>query len=230
MPKSTNTIDFSLVMASSVHDMKNSLSMLLHSLDEVNQEVSELQLPIASKMATLQYEAARVNNDLVQLLSLYKMENDALRAHIDEYFLLDFLEEQVARYQPLFKVKNVECVVDCDDDLAGYFDRDLISGVINNTLANAIRYSHKTIKVSAYGENGGLSILIEDDGSGFPKAMLDQPLNMSAGVDFESGSTNLGLYFAHRIALLHTQDNSVGFIKLSNDSSLGGGLFKLHLP
>ena len=230
MTNSPKTIDFSFIMASSVHDMKNSLSMLLHSLDEVNQEVSALQLPIASKMATLQYEAARVNNDLVQLLSLYKMDNEALRAHIDEYHLQDFLEEQVARYLPLFKVKNVTCVVECDEGLTGYFDRDLISGVINNTLANAIRYSRQTIKVSAYAENEGLSILIEDDGNGFPKAMLEQPLNMSAGVDFESGSTNLGLYFAHRIALLHTQGDSVGYIKLSNDSSLGGGLFKLHLP
>jgi len=230
MTNPSKTIDFSFIMASSVHDMKNSLSMLLHSLDEVNQDVSDLQLPITSKMATLQYEAARVNNDLVQLLSLYKMENKALRAHIDEHHLLDFLEEQVARYLPLFKVKNITCVVECDEELTGYFDRDLISGVINNTLANAIRYCHQTIRVSAQAENEGLSILIEDDGCGFPKAMLDQPLNMSAGVDFESGSTNLGLYFAHRIALLHTQSSSVGYIKLSNDNSLGGGQFKLHLP
>ncbi|WP_020408572.1 sensor histidine kinase [Hahella ganghwensis] len=230
MPDNANPLDFNFIMASSVHDIKNSLSMLLHSLDEVSQEVNELQLPVADRMATLQYEAARVNNDLVQLLSLYKMENEALRPHIDEHFLNDFLEEHVARYHPLFKVKDMRCDVECDDSLSGYFDRDLISGVINNTLANAIRYSHDAICVSAFRESGGLTIMVEDDGGGFPVNMLEQPGNMTEGVDFESGSTHLGLYFAYRIATLHTQNGQTGYIELSNDSRLGGGTFKLHLP
>ncbi|OZG70984.1 ATP-binding protein [Hahella sp. CCB-MM4] len=230
MSDNSNPLDFNFIMASSVHDMKNSLSMLLHSLDEVSQEVNELQLPVADRMATLQYEAARVNNDLVQLLSLYKLENEALRPHIDEHFLRDFLEEHIARYHPLFKVKDMRCELVCDETLSGYFDRDLISGVINNTLANAIRYSHDAIRVSAFKEEDGLSIMIEDDGAGFPTVMLEQPGKLTEGVNFESGSTHLGLYFAHRIATLHTQNGKTGTIKLSNDSKLGGGTFKLYLP
>ncbi len=225
-----NTLDFSFIIASSVHDMKNSLSMLLHSLDEVNQELSASNLPIAERMATLQYEAARVNNDLVQLLSLYKIKEDILSANIDEHFLADFLEEQTVRYAPLFETRNTACKVDCDLDLAGYFDRDLVGGVINNILANAIRYSKSLIRIHAYEEDGWLVIRIEDDGAGFPPAMIQQPQAFIDGVDFDSGSTHLGLYFAHRIAELHTQGDRKGYIQLSNDSPANGGRFSIWLP
>ncbi len=36
-PRGTQSIDFSMVLASAVHDMKNSLGMLLNSLDELRQ-------------------------------------------------------------------------------------------------------------------------------------------------------------------------------------------------
>ncbi|MBU6955671.1 HAMP domain-containing sensor histidine kinase [Hahella sp. HN01] len=225
-----NKLDFSFIMAASVHDMKNSLSMLLHSLDEVNHEIAELDLPIAQRMATLQYEAARVNNDLVQLLSLYKLDADMLTADIDEHFLLDFLEEQVARYHPLFAARNMRCEVDCDERLTGYFDNDLVSGVVNNILANAIRYSRSQIRVSARTEEDGLYITIEDDGQGFPAKMVEIPEQLSTEVDFESGSTNLGLYFAHRIAQLHMQKGKTGKISLRNGGALNGGVFEMYLP
>ena len=40
-PRGTQSIDFSMVLASAVHDMKNSLGMLLNSLDELRQEQTD---------------------------------------------------------------------------------------------------------------------------------------------------------------------------------------------
>ncbi len=232
-------IDFSTVLASSIHDMKNSLSMLLHSLDEIGIELSTIQSPVASRLATLQYEAARVNNDLVQLLSLYKMDQNVLSVHIDEHNVLDLLEEVVSRYEPLFLARGVTCEMACDNDLFGYFDRDLLAGVIANVLANTIRYSRQRIRVSAstHGE-GGIEIRIEDDGLGFPAKMLQQSENWKAtphgvpdsAIDFLSGSTNLGLFFARQIARLHQQKDTRGEIELTNGGDLGGGVFSIRLP
>ena len=64
-------IDFSMVLASAVHDMKNSLGMLLNSLDELRSEHEE-SLGESSRFNTLQYEAERMHNDLVQLLGIYR--------------------------------------------------------------------------------------------------------------------------------------------------------------
>jgi len=233
--KDEKQLDFSLIIASSVHDMKNSLSMLLHSLDEMNQLMQESESydqasPFTNRMATLQYEAARVNNDLVTLLSLYKLNENMLRANIDEHFVADFLTEQLARYTPLFKGRRVNCEIQCDHELTGYFDRDLISGVINNVITNAIRYCHQSICLKSRAHQGGIEITVEDDGEGFPAHMLDQPELIAGESDFQTGSTNLGLYFSQRIAQLHTQGEHQGNIYLSNEGPDNGGRFSIWLP
>lgn len=229
---STQTgLDFSAVLASSVHDMKNSLSLLLTSIDEIGLELSAADSPMADRMAILQYEAARVNNDLVQLLSLYKLDQNVLSPVIDEHHVRDLLEEEVSRYHPLFQSRNVACHIDCADDLFGFFDRDLISGVIGNVLANTIRYTRGAIRVAAETTGqGGIVIRVEDDGQGFPQRMLDQDNALNRSTNFQTGSTNLGLYFAKRVAQLHIQNDQVGSVALSNGSSLGGGVFHLTLP
>jgi signal transduction histidine kinase len=229
--RETPNLDFSSVLASSVHDMKNSLSMLLHSLEEIGMELSGIDSPIASRLATLQYEAARVNNDLVQLLSLYKLDQKVLSPNIDEHNVLDMLEEEVSRYQPLFQAKDVSCELLCEADLSGYFDRDLLAGVMGNVLANTIRYCRRKILVSGKaGSDGCIIIQIEDDGRGFPERMLQQDIEMNTATNFQTGSTNLGLYFAKQIALLHRQNEQQGTVNLSNGGSLGGGVFTITLP
>ena len=96
------TIDFSMVLASAVHDMKNSLGMLLNSLDELRNE-HEQTLAGSNKFNMLQYEAERMHNDLVQLLGIYRLGEDNLSAHIDEHFVPDFLADHLARHTPLLE-------------------------------------------------------------------------------------------------------------------------------
>lgn len=229
MNNTNNTPDFAMVMASAVHDMKNSLSMLLHSLDEIREELPE-NMRQSGKVATLQYEAERVNNDLIQLLGIYRLQNENLSLHVDEYYVSDFLDEQAARYELLLKARQIELKVDCDPQLIGYFDRDLVSGILNNTLTNASRYTKDTVQLSAYETNAGLVLEVADNGRGYPNSMLDAPGDILKGIDFSTGSTSLGLYFAAQVAELHQQQGKKGYIELANDSVLGGGAFRIYLP
>jgi len=84
-----DTISFSTILASTIHDVKNSLGIVLSSLDELVRTAGDT-LP-AERLSKLQYEAQRVNNNLVQLLALYKMESRGLAVNIDEYPVRDFL-------------------------------------------------------------------------------------------------------------------------------------------
>ncbi len=221
--------DFSMVMASAVHDMKNSLSMLLHSLEMISDELPD-EMKMSGKVATLQYEAERVNNDLIQLLGIYRLENDKLSVHIDEYYIRDFLEEQAARYEVLLDSRSISLSIECDYDLVGYFDRDMIAGIINNTLTNAARYTKDQIVLRAFQEGHNTIFEIADNGSGYPDSMCQAPGEILKGIDFETGSTSLGLYFAYQVAHLHQQAGNVGTIALENGGELGGGIFRIILP
>jgi signal transduction histidine kinase len=74
-PISNNELDFSFVLASSVHDMKNSLGMLLGSLEEIIDESTTDSDAQKHRFSILQYEATRINTELVQLLSIYRFQH-----------------------------------------------------------------------------------------------------------------------------------------------------------
>ncbi|WP_236744176.1 hypothetical protein [Marinobacter similis] len=83
---SDQSIDFSMVLASAVHDMKNSLGMLLNSLDELRTEHGST-FNGSPRFNSLQYEAERMHNDLVQLLGIYRLGEENLSAHLEEHYL-----------------------------------------------------------------------------------------------------------------------------------------------
>lgn len=224
----TEGLNFSTVMASAVHDMKNSLGMLLHSLDELRHDIPDT-VESSPRFNTLRYEAERVHGDLVQLLGLYRLDQNTLSAHIEEHFLPDYLEAQIARHIPLLEGHGLAHEVVCDP-VSGYFDADLLAGVINNIVNNAIRYTRSRIRITAEENEGFLVIRVADDGSGYPDTLLETSGSSQAPIDFQSGSTRLGLYFAEAVARLHRDSDRVGEIRILNGGSLGGGIFEIWLP
>jgi signal transduction histidine kinase len=223
--------EFSLLLASSVHDMKNSLGMLLMSLDELTTDMVDMNDVQRRQFAILQGEASRIRNDLVYLLGLYRMQENDLGVSVDEVFVDDFIDQQIAQNELLFNMRNIHVTVQCEKGLTGFFDEELVAGILNNVLVNAARYTRNQIDVAAYADAGWLCIDITDDGAGFPQDMIEQSRDLSGTIDFKTGSTNLGLLFAGKIAALHkANDGRTGSIQISNKSVNGQGCFRLRLP
>ena len=221
-------IDFSMVLASAVHDMKNSLGMLINSLDELRHE-HETALAQSKQFNMLQYEAERMHNDLVQLLGIYRLGQDNLVANVDEHFVPDFLSEQLARHIPLLDGLGIHYSIEADD-INGFFDEHLLTGVLNNVINNAIRYTRSEIRLTAREQDDYLVIGVEDDGVGYPESMQHTGALSFKSVDFKGGSTSLGLFFASSIATMHAEGDRTGSIKLHNGGAFGGGVFEIWLP
>lgn len=224
-----NQGDFSLVLASSVHDMKNSLGMLLTTLAEMMESYPPQDQKQAEFFATLEYEAARINSELVQLLTLYRMDEQTLVFEVDEHSVLDLIEDQIARNDTLLRVRNLVIDVDCAPELHWYFDNEMMAGVINNILVNCARYSRQRLLVSAWVEDEFLCISIADDGDGYPEFMLQGAVPPSK-ISYRTGSTKLGLLFAQRVMQLHKSRDRQGYLSLANQGPLGGGVLNLYLP
>ncbi len=224
-------IDFATLLASSAHDMKNSLALIVATLDEVSEQADRGcdSHQLGEPLHQLRYEAKRISNDLITLLTLYKLENERIVPRRDLHSVYDFLDDQLLYHQASLNYAKVQTSVDCDELLEWVFDRDLIGGVLNNVINNALRYTQQQVKLSASVADKQLWIRIEDDGPGYPPAMLNTP-QINNNVDFKSGSTGLGLYFCHTIAEAHKKGEEAGHIELDNNSSLGGSRFSLFIP
>jgi K+-sensing histidine kinase KdpD len=218
---------FSDVLASTIHDMKNSLSMVINTLDELALENEQRK---DQRFSTLQHESKRLNNNLIALLSLYKIENERLTPNVEEINLEDFLEEVVIDNQTLADTRGISLEYDCEEMLVGYFDEWLIRGVLNSVIGNALRYTRSKILIHADSVDAHLVVTIEDDGSGFPQTMIDAQETFNQRGKPSEGQTQLGLYFASMVAHLHINGDKCGYIKLSNQQRLGGGCFAIWLP
>lgn len=223
-------LDFADVLASSIHDMKNSLGMVLSALEEVVDAESGRCDCTPEQVGQLQYEAKRVNDNLIQLLTLYKMERGQYGLNVDEVDVAEFLEESYLKNKPLLEYKGIGLDMDVDEDVVGYFDRYLLDGVVDNVVTNATRYTRDRLKVTAEEADGWLHLRVQDNGEGFPPGMLGRATALEREGSFGAGRTKLGLHFCALVAGAHHNNGRSGYIELSNDSELGGGSFSIYLP
>ncbi len=217
---------FSTVLASTVHDIKNSLG-ILH--DRVRR-ISARRDHADPDFMQLEFEANRMNHCMMQLLALYKIDTEKFNLEIDEHPAHEILEEVRAQQSTLLQMDRTNLRIECSEELMSFCDFAHISNALGTIVNNAQRYSRGNIVLSADYHEHHVCFCIEDDGEGYPKKLLAiDPIN-SAQIDWISGSTGLGLYFVAVIASLHRNNDKQGFILIDNESRLGGARFRLFLP
>lgn len=222
--------DLTVFLASSVHDMKNSISMMIGSLQDIVSTSDPETYPHYRDMAQMLYETQRINGNLIQLLTLYKFDNHLYPFSPDSVAIEDFVREAQSHVRTLLNSKKIGFEADFAPDLYGEFDQDLVTGVIVHAMNNAAHYTRDRIRLAICEQDGALEFRVEDNGRGFPQAMIDEGAAAMRGTNFGTGSTGLGLYFSAVVAQTHRNRDRRGSIQLENGGSLGGGCFVLRLP
>ena len=205
----------------------------------VNNHVNDIMMidglpeEVQNRANIMHQEMRRANNQLVQILTLYKIDNHRLSPNIMEYNMYDFLEELMVEENALAEAQNITLDIEADEWLSWYLDADLVKGVLSSTIGNAKRYTKDQVLMTAEEQDGYLVIRIEDNGAGYPAAFIDSHKEGRAedmGRAFSEGRTQLGFFFAANIAEAHENKERKGFIRLKNRHSLTGGCFEMWLP
>ena len=225
-------LDYFDFLASSIHDMKNSLNIQLNTLETVANQCAERQdMQTHDSLGLVIFQASRMNVNLVQLLSLYKLEKSIYPIDIKEQSVWEVIDEVLQLNKSIMHFKGISVTMDCDPDCLWYIERDLISGVLINALNNAYHYTSNKIHVTAKIEGDFLELRVEDNGTGYPPGMLKSGgTEAKQGVRFSSGSTGLGFYFSSQVAQLHKHGTKRGSLTIENGGSYGGGCFVVRLP
>ena len=226
----SHNIDFSSVLAAAVHDMKNSLCLLIQSIEQLSETIDKSDPQANAQVASVHYEATRLNTSLVQLLSLYRTQLDTLPVTVDKCFIADLLEDVLGAVRLYKQHKNVCVNVQCDENLSWYLDSELVYMLINDAIMNALRYGKQYIQVSAFIDSDELVVKVEDDGDGYPPSMLEQSQTEMAEFTLSQGRTGLGIFFARLIASAHKRGQKQGRIILSNGGLYSGSVFEVKIP
>ena len=230
MTKKMPEIDFASVLASTVHDMKNSLCMLIQSIDLLQLESPQLSEQAKDELARLNYEANRLNSNLLQLLSIYRLERNQFPVQVDEHYLADVIEEVLLKNQYYISQRKIGLRIEQPAELHWYLDYDLIVNLLNDVVANALRYCQQQVLITVGTEALSLCIEVHDDGPGFPEKMLNNNEIDMNKPDLTHNHTGLGIFFAKLIACAHRNKERQGNVSLYNGGHFGGGVFRLTLP
>nr|WP_136252384.1 HAMP domain-containing sensor histidine kinase [Ningiella ruwaisensis] len=223
-------VDFSSVIAVAIHDMKNSLSLLMQSIEQMSDVIPKEVTQAHNSLNSVHYEANRMNTTLVQVLSLYRAELNALPVNIDEVFIAELFDEIVETNAIYTKQQNIKVNLSVDEDLSWYLDRELIYLLLHDVLINAVRYGCKNISITADVRDDYLVVKVEDDGPGYPDSMLAMSSKVLDQHCISEGRTGLGLFFARLMAQTHKNGGKRGSIELANSKDTGGSIFTLRLP
>ena len=222
--------DYSTLLASSIHEVKNSLNMLLNTIDNVSTGCENHQCGTRESLSYIKYEGTRISDDLIELLAIYRIRNNQYMVNIDEHSVSGFLNEILLQHETTFRYKNIRQSLDCSDDLIGYFDRDLLSVVMSNVINNLYKYTRDRLDISAGQSGDYLLIQIRDNGEGYPEWMLSPEPTQQQTIRTDMAGTGLGLYFSRLVCGIHKNKGREGYITTTNDGIDGGGCFSIYLP
>ena len=235
MEDSPQSHELSLFLASTAHDMKNSISVLSGTLERLLDDASPQTEKAYPQMAQMLYQTRRLNDNLMQLLALYKhVGTNEYPFDVQPLEIGQLAEQVVANGRVLVESRAIAFELDVDADLVWHFDEDLIIGVVSHAINNAVHYTRDRIRLSARERDGWLEIRVEDNGAGYPAALLEAGSaamsGTASGVNFVTNSAGLGLHFSREVARMHRHRERHGAVRLENGGTLGGGCFVLTLP
>src|SRR5450830_1080613 len=188
-----------------------------------------------SPRPTCLYRASRcIRLSLMHLLALYKqVGRGEYPFDLQPLSVGHLVEQVVSGARVLLASRAIRLDTHFDPALVWHLDEDLIIGVLGHALNNAVNYTQDRIRLAISLVDGQLELRVEDNGAGYPEAMLaaGAPSGLDAGaINFRTNSTGLGLYFSRQVAQMHKHRERRGAVRLENGGSLGGGCFILTLP
>lgn len=164
------------------------------------------------------------------LLDIEKLKSGSIDLEVRAVNLADALRNCAGLYLALGAEDGIDVVVDSeDDDIKVLADEEKLSRLLNNLVANAVKFSPRggTVKISLSRRDGGAIISVSDQGPGIPDGVIDRVFERFFQVQKSSRKglgSGLGLAIVKAIADAH------GFRVWAESAEGEGSTFKLLIP
>lgn len=214
------------------HDLRSPISVIKGNLDLINDgllgEVLPLQKEAVEKMRQYCKKMLSLINDLLDISAI---ESGQLALRLQEMELIPYFENVYVFNSLLAKAKRITLKMEIEPHLPRIaFDPERIDQVINNLVANAIKFSHPqtTVTLTVRLQGNDVKISVTDQGQGIPAQEIPKLFNFFSKVSVrptaDETSTGLGLAICRRLVMEHGGEMGV-------ESQVGrGSTFFFTLP
>jgi signal transduction histidine kinase len=215
-------------IADASHELKTPLTLI-----RVDTEVLQgnLQDPDDRDLAEeVLVETDRMGTILSDLLTMARLDADALEVARKPFDLTNIIEEEIERFRMRAGREGVRLEIRAPDELLATGDPARTGQILAALLDNALRFtpSGGSVEVNAYRQDGAVEATVTDTGPGIPPEHLprifDRFYRAESARTREGGGTGIGLAIAWSLA--RAQD---GDLEAENAKD-GGAVFRLKLP
>jgi signal transduction histidine kinase len=144
-----------------------------------------------------------------------------------EFDLWPFVEALIEEFHPVADAAGAELVNEVPDDLMVFADASALKRVLQNLIANAIRYTPRGVVSIGAGESGAgdaIECWVSDNGAGIPESRLPHVFDKGETDSIEDGSKGLGLAIVQTFAEAHG-----GSVVVESELDRGTA-FRISLP
>ncbi len=184
------------------HDLKSPFSGFLGVTAMLSEDIDEMEKPEIQEMATALHNSSRYIYELLQnLLNWSKVQGGIIEIKHEPINLNEIFQDNVGIIRGNAEQKNINVIVEINEDITAYFDTNVLNTVIRNLLANAVKFTYQggTISLSANRDNNSQVVIsVKDNGVGINTESLsnlfkiDVQNRITLGTSNEKG-TGLGL-------------------------------------
>ncbi|AZI27557.1 response regulator [Pedobacter sp. G11] len=205
-------IEFFTAMA---HEIRTPLSLIIAPLERLLSK-KEKDREAMDQLQVMEENSDRLLTLVNQLLDFRRIESDIFEIHPEPIELIYLINSIRDRFSPIATKRGLEfSIVSAFQKLDINADPEALMKILSNLLINAFKFARNKLEIkvndlytSADGQQM-VSISVEDDGIGIPKAQLDSIFKKFFKVSTEEhhytnlGGTGIGLALAKSLSEKH---------------------------
>lgn len=191
-------------VAEAGHELRTPLALMRAELDyALHYADTEQELRLA--LSTASQETDRLAQLAGDLLLIASTDQGQLALRADTFSTRELLDSVRHRFAWRAEGEGRELRIDTPADLILTADRIRLEQALGNLVDNALRYGRGTVTLAARSADGLISLLVRDQGSGFPAEFLPHAFERFSRGDPSHGGAGagLGLTIVRAIATAH---------------------------
>lgn len=160
-------------------------------------------------MSDIAGEIERENKIITDLLTLVRLDKQAVDLNIETVNINMLLELLLKRIQPIAEKRNIEIVFESMREVMAEIDEVKMSLAFSNLIENAVKYNVDDgwVRVNLDADHKFFYVKVSDSGIGIPEESQEQVFERFYRVDKshsrEIGGTGLGLAITRNAILMH---------------------------
>jgi len=215
------------LLSSLSHELRTPIAAIIGATDNLLTEPSKLSDADKRNLLTeISTASLRLNQQVENLLNMSRLESGFIQPKKDWCDVNELIWDVTNRLEEELKTHKVK--INISENMPLFrLDYVLMEHILYNLVNNATQYTPEksSILISAGAEDDGLTMVVEDNGNGFPEEEANKIFDKFYRLkNSPPGGTGLGLSIVKGFVEAHH-----GTVDLSK-GSLGGSKFQVRIP